>query len=436
MQTNTRSAIDALFVLSQSAHSPFHCCKYCEDTLKKAGFLALPKNEPISLTPGGKYYIDLYDATCIAFTVGKKVSAGKKLPKLRMITAHTDWPSFLIKPQPELTQGSYGKLNIEPYGGAVYTSWLDRPLGIAGKVCTKGKDAFHPVTHLIDSKKPVAVIPGLAIHMNPEINKGMQLNPQLQLLPLVARLGADEKSDYFLHYLELLTGCKAEDILDYELFLYNADPGAEVGLNGEFFSCPRIDNYSSVQAALSALLHADTKEDHICISAFYHNEEIGSATKQGAGSVMTMDLLKRIFAALGFSEEMLSCTIAEGLCLSLDVAHGLHPNYPDKNDPPCQICLGDGVALKLSARQSYATDSSYVSVIEGICRQHNIPYKKFVNRSDQRGGSTLGSITSAKLAIPCVDAGVPILSMHSARELMACTDQEALCALAAQMFRG
>ena len=151
---------------------------------------------------------------------------------------------------------------------------------------------------------------------------------------------------------------------------------------------------------------------------------------------MTMDLLKRIFVALGFSEEMLSCTIAEGLCLSLDVAHGLHPNYPDKNDPTNQICLGDGIALKLSARQSYATDSSYVSMIEGICRQHNIPYKKFVNRSDQRGGSTLGSITSARLAIPCVDAGVPILSMHSARELMACADQEALCALAAQMFRG
>ena len=187
------------------------------------------------------------------------------------------------------------------------------------------------------------------------------------------------------------------------------------------------------QATIPLPLVQDQYED--CVELL-EKLEIGSATKQGAGSVMTMNLLKRIFAALGFSEEMLSCTIAEGLCLSLDVAHGLHPNYPDKNDPTCHICLGDGVALKLSARQSYATDSSYVSVIEGICRQHNIPYKKFVNRSDQRGGSTLGSITSAKLAIPCVDAGVPILSMHSARELMACTDQEALCALAAQMFRG
>lgn len=449
MQTENLS-IDALTQLTTQAHSPFHCCSYCMEELKKNGFLELRPNMPFHLQPGKKYAINIYDTTCIAFTLGDKLEtpseeasarsslkSAKKVPavpQLRMITAHTDWPSFLIKPHPELLSDEYGRLNIEPYGGAVYGSWLDRPLGIAGKICTKGADAFHPHVHLVDSQSPVAIIPGLAIHMNHEINDGVKLNPQLHLLPLAAIGQSADLQDFFASYLENLTGISKEDILDYELYLYNADESARVGIRQELFSSPRIDNYSSVAAALEAISHSNPTGRQICLAAFYHNEEIGSTTKQGANSDLTFGILERIYDALGFDREQLRCSLADGICLSLDVAHALHPNYPDKNDLTNHVCLGDGVALKLSSKQSYATDSSFVSVIQALCEEHEIPYKKYVNRSDLRGGSTLGSILSARLNIPCVDAGVPLLSMHSARELIACRDQAALCQLSVSLF--
>lgn len=429
------AAIEALSNLIGEAHSPYHCCLYCRNRLKDSGFQELKLTEPFDVKPGGRYYINVYDSTCIAFTVGKDVLPKKSVPRLRMLTAHTDWPTFLIKPDPEISSDRYGRLNTEPYGGAVYASWLDRPLGIAGKVCLKGKDSFHPITKLVDSKGPVAVIPGLAIHMNQKVNDELKLNPQLHMLPLLF-LNKDGEShkDFFLSYLGQLTEASPDEILDYEICLYNADDGAYAGIHKELFSSPRIDNCSGVHAALEAILKADTKGNQICVSAFYHNEEIGSSTKQGADSGLTMGILERLFENLGFEKERLYCTINGGLCLSLDVAHAMHPGYPDKNDLTNHLCLGDGVALKLSARQAYATDSYYVSIIQSLCNEHDIPYAKYVNRSDIRGGSTLGSISSAKLSIPCVDAGVPLLSMHSARELMASRDQEALCRLAEALF--
>lgn len=426
--------INSLAELIAQAHSPFHCCAYCIKELKENGFQELNPKEPFKLQEGGKYVINIYDTTCIAFTLGKKVVTGKATPKLRMITSHTDWPGFLIKPCPEISSDQYGRLNVEPYGGAVYGSWLDRPLGIAGKVCTKGEDPFQPTVHLVDSKRPVAIIPGLAIHMNYEVNDGIKLNPQLHMLPLASLKKIREEKDFFGSYLETLTGVPKDEILDYELNLYNGDEGVCTGIDAELFSSPRIDNCSSVAAALEAIIAAGEKEDLICLSAFYHNEEIGSMTKQGANSDLTFRILDRIFEAVGLNRQQLHCALADGICLSLDVAHALHPNYPDKNDLTNHVCLGDGVALKLSARQAYATDSSFVSIIQALCQNNGIPYKKYVNRSDLRGGSTLGSITSAKLTIPCVDAGVPLLSMHSARELIACDDQNALCRLALALF--
>lgn len=433
MQT-LNSRINSLAELIAQAHSPFHCCAYCIKALKEKGFQELNPKEPFQLQGDGKYVINIYDTTCIAFTLGKKVGTYKAAPKLRMITSHTDWPGFLIKPCPEISSDQYGRLNVEPYGGAVYGSWLDRPLGIAGKVCTKGEDPFHPTVHLVDSKRPVAIIPGLAIHMNHEVNDGVKLNPQLHMLPLASLKKFREEKDFFGSYLETLTGMPKDEILDYELNLYNGDEGVCTGIDEELFSSPRIDNCSSVAAALEAIIAAGEKDDLICLSAFYHNEEIGSMTKQGANSDLTLGILERIFEAVGLTRQQLRCALADGICLSLDVAHALHPNYPDKNDLTNHVCLGDGVALKLSARQAYATDSSFVSIIQALCQDNGIPYKKYVNRSDLRGGSTLGSITSAKLAIPCVDAGVPLLSMHSARELIACEDQDALCRLALALF--
>lgn len=442
--------IESLSQLITKAHSPYHCCAYCMEVLKKNGFEELSLSNPWKLSPGGKYFINVYGSTCIAFTLG--FSVGKpssnsnaaplqnadflsEIPAFRMITSHTDWPAFLIKPQPEISSGNYGKLNVEPYGGSIYTSWLDRPLGIAGKVCTKSTDPFKPQVHMVDSGKPVAIIPSLAIHMDHEVNNGVKLNPQLHMLPLVTLRETEAEKDFFLSYLADLAHVEKEDILDYELFLYNDDSSDVCGINGEFFSSPRIDNCSSVQAALNAICHSDPDSNLICMSAFYHNEEIGSTTKQGADSGLTFGILERIFDNLGFDREAMRCAMAQGLCLSLDVAHGMHPNHPDKNDVTNHVCLGSGVTLKLSSRQSYATDASYVSIMQGLCEKYDIPYAKYVNRSDIKGGMTLGSISSAMLNIPCVDAGVSLLSMHSARELMACADQTALCRLAEVFFQ-
>lgn len=432
---NTNTQIKALSELIEKAHSPYHCCLYCMEKLENASFKELKLTEPFHIKSGGRYYINIYDSTCIAFTVGKKVSPKGQNPRLHMLTAHTDWPTFLIKPNPEIVTDNYGRLNAEPYGGAVYASWLDRPLGIAGKVCLKGQDSFHPIVKLVDSHSPIAVIPGLAIHMNWKINEEMKLNPQLHMLPLAFLNKTEENNkDFFLSYLGQLAEASPDEILDYEIFLYNADEGVCTGINREFFSSPRIDNCSGVHAALEAVLKANLSGNQICVSAIYHNEEIGSSTKQGADSSLTISILERIFENLGFEKERIYCTLNGGLCLSLDVAHAMHPAYPDKNDLTNHVCLGGGVALKLSARQAYATDSLYVSIIQSLCGERGIPYTKYVNRSDIRGGSTLGSISSAKLSIPCVDAGVPLLSMHSARELMACADQKALCGLAEALF--
>lgn len=418
--------------LIKEATSPFHCCQYCMEQLKKEGFKELSLTDEFSIKPGEKYAISVFDGTLIAFQVGSQVS-DRNYPKLRMITAHTDWPGFVLKPNPDMKTDNYIRLNTEPYGGAVYHSFVDRPLGIAGKVCMKSQDVFHPRKVLYDSKKPLAIIPGLAIHMDREINTDLKLNPQTQLLPLWSLSGNESDSD-FMEYLANELSCPKEDILDYELFFYNNDKPSLLGAENSLYSAPRIDNCSGVLATLEAICRPDISPDSICVAAFYHNEEIGNQTKQGAASNLTNQILERIFHGLSLSKEALYCSMTAGFCLSLDVAHGHHPGYTEKSDPTNRACLGEGLCIKLSARQSYTTDAAYISILQGICEKEDIPYKKFVNRSDMRGGSTLGTVVSAALNIPCVDAGVPLLSMHSARELIAIKDQQALCSLAESIF--
>lgn len=429
----TEQVQEKLTDLIYASSSPFHCCHYCMEQLKQNGFTELSLTDAFCLKPGNKYAINIYDGTVIAFTIGEKIKE-TAYPGLRMVTSHTDWPSFVLKPNPDMKTEKYIRLNTEPYGGAVYHSFIDRPLGIAGKICIKSDEPFHPNVFLYDSFDPLVIIPGLAIHMDREINTDLKLNPQTQLLPLWTLEKNGEYSD-FADFLAQDFACKKEDILDYELFLYNSESVENIGACGEFFSAPRIDNCSSVQAALEAICNADLESDLICVAAFYHNEEIGNQTKQGAASNLTNQILERIFHSLSYQKEELYRSLSDGFCLSLDVAHAVHPAYTEKSDLTNKVCLGDGVCLKLSARQSYATDATYISILQGICEQNQIPYGKFVNRSDSRGGSTLGTVASAALNIPCVDAGVPLLSMHSARELIAIRDQCALCELTEKIFQ-
>ncbi len=424
--------INQLETLIAAAVSPCHCIMAASEQLSAAGFKELPLAAPWELKKGQSYYIKAFDSTLIAFSIGEELD---EIPALRLAASHTDWPCLKVKPSPEVTSLEYGKLNVEIYGGPLLGTWFDRPLSMAGKVCVTGSTPMKPQTIFVDFSRPLLTVPNLAIHMNRNANEGVAINAQTDMLPLIARISDKlNKDDFFLDALAEETGVKKEEILDYELCIYNCERGTLLGLQNEFYSSPRLDNLTSVQACLSGIT-ASACLSGIHAVALYDNEEIGSRTKQGAASALAEHILEKVYLSLGYSREVFLNALLNGFMLSMDVAHAVHPNHGEKCDIKNQILMGDGVAIKLASSQAYATDASSTGIIEGICRAEKIPYKKFSNRSDVKGGSTLGSISSALLTMRTVDAGVPILAMHSAREVMGASDQEALVRLAQAFFQ-
>ena len=405
-----------------SAPSPCHTVTASAEKLRRAGFEELELGGAWQLSRGGRYFIRVYGTTLLAFTVG---AAGP----LRMAAAHTDFPCFRLKPAAGLVREGYGLLNVETYGGLILRSWLDRPLGLAGKVVLRGEDAFHPEVRLVDFGRPLVTIPSLAIHMDRDVNKEGALNPQKDMLPLAALFGGEAEEDWWMQALAELAGISAEDILSYELSTYPWEQGCTLGLAEELVSSPRLDNLTSVWACLEGLVDAtkDGVPDGVRLVALFDNEEVGSRTKQGAGSAVLMEVLRRIYAAEDGAR--LSAALAGGFLLSVDVAHGLHPNYMSKSDPIVRPVLGGGVVIKQAASQAYAGDAEAVAIVRALCEERGIVHQDFVNRSDSRGGSTLGSIASALVPVRTMDVGVPILAMHSARETMGAADEMALTAL-------
>ena len=406
--------------LIKEGTSPFHVAAAIVKELQVAGFEPLVMNRPWQLGAGGKYYVEQYGSAVAAFTIGED----EQTEGFRIAAAHTDFPGLRVKQHAELIREGYAQLNVEVYGGAILNTWLDRPLSAAGRVALKSDDVFHPQMRLIDLKRPVFIIPNLAIHLNREVNKGVELNRQKDLLPL-AGMGAEQMSDQF--FRELLAKelhVEPEEILDYEIGLYNAEQPEYVGIHEEFLSAPRIDNLSGVQAILTGI--TEGSRDGINVAAFFDHEEVGSRTKQGAGSMFLSMVLEKISLGLGQERLQFLHHLADSMFLSVDVGHAYHPNHGEKMDPTNHSILNQGFCIKEASSQSYATDSQAIAVIEQICRQEEIPYSKFFNRSDGSCGSTLGSIASSMVPVPTVDVGVPILAMHSARELMGRRDEQAL----------
>ena len=347
--------------------------------------------------------------------------------------AHTDWPCLKIKSLPE-KKGKYRTLNVEVYGGPILNTWLDRPLSAAGRVSIKSKDIFRPEIRLVDFKKPIFIIPNLAIHMNRDVNQGIELNKQVDLLPLSGIESEKEKEkEWFLHLLAKELNVEQQDILDFEINLYNSDKPEVIGVNEELVSSPRLDNITSVQACVTGIIEGK-RNNGINVIALFNNEEIGSRTKQGGDSALLPMILERLYLALEQTREEYLAAVADGMILSVDVAHAIHPNHPEKCDITNQIYLNDGVALKLSGNQLYATDSEAVGIIEQLCQKYEIPYKKFANHSNIRGGSTLGSPVSSILIMKTIDVGIPMLAMHSSRETMGKEDQVTLCKLMKVFF--
>jgi len=403
--------------------SAFHVVKYSRERLQAAGFTELEYGKRLQVEQGGCYMISPFPSMLIAISVG----TWEEKPDLRLAVAHTDSPCLKLKANPEMPGSYYIRGNVEPYGGMLKTTWFDRPLRIAGKVILRGTDAFHPRTRLIHSTQPVCVIPSLAPHLSRGSDKP-EINVQQEMIPI---FGLGEETDFLYTYLNREFDICREEVLDFDLYLYNPDEPEIVGLQEEFLCAPRIDNLASVSALIETMESMkEAEHSTIAVAAMYDNEEIGSRSKQGADSVLLAQLLDRLGEALRIDPDDWRETMAKSFLLSMDGAQGHHPNYPDKSDPTNQVLLGKGVVIKTSASQRYLSDSEASAVIKELCRIGQIPCQQQVNRSGMPGGQTLGPIAASYLPVLGADVGIPMLAMHSARELAACEDYRSLCKLA------
>lgn len=413
---------EQLFALVKKSSSPFHTAYAVMEELEKNGFSELKLCDEWGVRNGGKYYVNYQDSTVIAFRVGTGFSFREGF---RIAAAHTDFPCFRIKGKPGILEERYQKVNVETYGGAILNTWMDRPLSAAGRVALKGGSVFHPELRLVDFQKPLFIIPNQAIHINKEVNKGVELNRQTDMLPIVG-IAEEEKDTSFLEdCLAKELGVSKEEILDYELCLYNMDEPVLAGIKEDLISAPRLDNLTSVQAILKGITEAE-RTNGINVAAFFDHEEIGSRTKQGAGSSILNLMLEKLMIGLGRTHEKYISVLAESMLLSVDVGHALHPNKKEKSDPTNKNTINSGLSIKAAASQSYATDSRGIAIVQQLCEAGQIPYHKFYNRSDGTSGSTLGSIASAMLPVLTAEVGIPLLAMHSARELGGVRDQKAL----------
>lgn len=389
----------------------FHAVSTVSEEFEKAGFNKLHPENKWELKPGGKYYLTYNNSALIGFIVGYEnpVDYG-----YRLIVAHTDSPNFRVKPNSIIKEkGDYIKLNTEVYGGPILNTWLDRPLGLAGRVTLRLDNPFKPKKRLVDFNRPILIIPNLAIHLNKDVNKGVELNKQKELLPL---LGISKDRLELKEILAQELAVPVEKILDFDLFLYEDQPGNIVGYNNQFISSSRLDDLAMVFSAYSSLIKTKVGRATNLV-VFFDNEEVGSSTRQGADSPMLSSILERISLSLGLDRQDFFRSLNNSFMISADMAHALHPNYPEKHDPINKPLLNSGPVIKINANYRYTSDSDSISVYKEICRKAEVPYQEFVNRSDQHGGTTIGPISVTQLNIRSVDIGTPLLGMHSIREL-------------------
>ena len=412
--------------------STYHVVKNCSDILDENGFERIMPREKWEIKKGGKYFLKKSSSTIIAFTVGEDFDVKNGF---KIFGAHTDSPCFRIKPNPEMVTENMVRLNTEVYGGPILSTWFDRPLSIAGRVIVKGENSFFPRTVKIKIDEPLLTIPNLAIHQNREVNNGVKIDKQNDVLPVISLINKNfEREGYLERVILEKTGIKKEDIIDFDLYLYATEKGCLLGANEEFMSSPKIDNLASVYTGLIGLLEAEENQDRINIFVAFDNEEIGSATKQGADSNYLLNTLERISLALGLSRGDFLQMLESSYILSADAAHAAHPAHLGKTDPTNRGKINEGISIKISAKQKYTSDGYSIAVIKQLIEGTEIQIQPFVNESNELGGSTIGPISSTHLDIDGVDLGVPMLAMHSVRELCGIFDVFYLKELAKEFF--
>lgn len=400
----------------------FLAVKNIADTLLANGFRRVDPSQPLGeVKSGDRFFVTKNDSSVFAFRIGNKPIADAGF---HMICAHCDSPTFRIKPNAEmLTEGGIVKLNTEVYGGPIMSTWFDRPLTLAGRVIVRGEDVMQPQTLLLHIKRPLLQISNLAIHFNRQVNDGVALSKQKDVLPLLGQITSQLEAGNLLMnvILEELNSNAAgrdfyaKDILDFDLYLADATPACTFGVHNEFISSGRLDDLSMCYAGLEALIASDTT-DTTQVLALFDNEETGSQTKQGAGSPFLSFMLKRIALAQSNTEEAYYLAVERAFMISADNAHAWHPNYPEKYDPTNHPMLGGGPVIKFNAAQKYASDAVSAAVFAGLCEKAGVPCQRFVNHSDVAGGSTLGNILASSIPLRGVDMGNAILAMHSCRE--------------------
>ncbi len=387
----------------------YHCAENVGKILTDAGFVRREVGKE-NIAPGGKYFTVFADSAVIAYRIPSEISE----PKLKIVASHGDSPAFKLKPSAEQSFGEVVRLVTEKYGGMIYSSWLDRPLKIAGRIIVRDGEGIKSMNVM---PKGFAVIPNTSIHQNRKINSGFEYNPQTDLQALWS-----EKEKPLMKRLSEASGVDENDILDCDLFLYNPDEGMLWGGNGEFISAPRLDDLQCVYSALCGFLDATPNRD-IQVFAVFDGEEVGSRSASGADSLILTETVREICEKLGIS--MLSLAL-NGLMISADNAHALHPNHPELSDPVDRPRLNGGVTIKYNANQNYMTNAKGAALVKELCRKNGIKLQSFVNRSDMPGGSTLGSISSTQLPISGVDVGIAQLAMHSSFETSGAEDTEAM----------
>ncbi len=429
MNSDMKQTATELMDYLKKAVSPYHTVEAGKEKLLECGFTELPIKGKWNVAEGGRYFVVPFKTSLFAFTVGEQPEA------FHIAAAHTDFPCLHVKPKAELASRGYMRVNTEIYGGPILNTWLDRPLSMAGRVTLRSEDVYHPGQVLVDFKRPVLTIPNLAVHYNREVNKGVELTKQNDMLPLLGILNEKlNEKEYFIDFLARELGRSKEDILDFDLFVYNTEEPALIGMNEELVSSPRLDNVTSCHALVKAIAEAAPCKGRINVIALFDNEEIGSNTKQGADAALLPRMLEKLYGALGKENCDFGDAVLDSFLLSVDVAHALHPARGDKYDPVNCMLMNEGVTMKLSANQRYTYDTEAVAILQQLCEKNGIKYKKFVNHADMPGGATLGPMISSWLPMKTVDIGVPILAMHSARELMGAEDQDALNRLVRVFF--
>lgn len=393
--------------------------------LEAAGFRRIDAKEPLKdVAAGDKLYVTKNDSSIYAIVMGSKPMAEAGF---RIICSHCDSPTFRIKPNAEMQRGGMVSLNTEVYGGPIMSTWFDRPLSLAGRVIVKGSDALHPETRLLHIRRPLLIIPNLAIHFNRQVNDGVKLSKQKDMLPLMANYVTEQmqRDGVLMTLIAEELGITIDSILDFDLYLYDVSPACTVGLNQEFISGGRLDDLSMVHASLEALLGAtgDNPVPEVTrVMAVFDNEETGSQTKQGAGSPFLRSMLERLVMAQGGTADDFYRAVEQAYMISADNAHAWHPNYSEKYDPTNHPVLGGGPVIKLNAAQKYATDAMSAAIFASLCKEAGVPCQHFVNHSDVAGGSTLGNILASSLPLRGVDMGNGVLGMHSIRETASVAD--------------